>query len=146
MIQLFSLIAITSLLILGYIISTQEGMIFYGIREWAIRKSDNGAWWAKPIFLCHYCQPSSWSLIAYFISYVTGIAGPMSMKSLILYPLCVCGASITVGVIWSLHEAISSIRDYFTIVTQNEVDGVEEDDDDMDVYNDFWNIRKTSEQ
>ena len=145
MIQLFSLIAITSILILGYLVASQEGMILFGVREWAEKKSEDGYWWASPIFLCHYCQPSSWSIISFTIAYMSGIYDPASLSTIWLYPLCVCGSSITVGIIWALHEAICLFRDYFIINIEREV-SKDDEEEEKEFFNGFLDGRNISNQ
>lgn len=108
MILLFELIVITSILVLGYTIATQEKMLLHWIREWADKKHDEGAKWVEPVFLCHWCQPSVWSLFGFLFAYGIGVLDVSAWNSfawnvLFYYPLVVCGSSIVCGFSWTWY-------------------------------------------
>lgn len=107
---LLKLIGITSLLVLGYTIITQEGMGLYAIRQWAEKKAEEGNRWVEPIFICHWCQSSTWSLLGFSFAYGLGIIS-ISWKLLFLYVLCVCGTSLVCGFTWGIHLMINSIQE-----------------------------------
>jgi len=100
---LFELIIITSILVLGYTIATQEGMVFYKIRDWAEIKKEQGHKWAEPLFLCHWCQPSSWALIAFAFAFGMGIIEKLEWNLILYYVLTVGGSSLLNGMIWGYH-------------------------------------------
>ena len=103
MMLLFELIIITSILVLGYTIATQEGMVFYNIRQWAEKKKEQGSKLIEPAFLCHWCQPSSWALIAFAFAFGMGIIEKFEWNLLFYYVLTVCGSSLVNGLIWGYH-------------------------------------------
>ena len=108
MIFIIKIIAITFFLVMGYTIVTQEGMALYGIREWAARKKDAGSKWANPLFLCHWCQPSSVTIISFLIGFAFNWICHFSWRLLVAYPICVGGASILCGLTWAIHEYLSA--------------------------------------
>lgn len=107
---LLKLIGITSLLVLGYTIITQEGMGLYSIRQWAEKKVEQGNKWVEPIFICHWCQSSTWSLLGFLFAYGLGIIS-INWNLLLLYPLCVCGTSLVCGFAWNIHLMINAIKE-----------------------------------
>jgi len=110
MIILFKLILITSLLILGYTIASQENMVFYKIRVWAEKVYDKGSKWVAPFFLCIWCHSSIWSMPGFLFAYGIGVIG-LSWNLLWYYPLCVCGSSLVSGLIWTLYTTVNSVKD-----------------------------------
>lgn len=103
MILLLKLIGITSLLVLGYTIITQEGMGLYRIRQWATRKKENGSKWPEPILLCHWCQPSTWAILGFAFAYGIGVIDAFTWRMIFYYPLVVGGSSLINGLVWSYH-------------------------------------------
>lgn len=121
---LLELIAITSILVLAYTIATQEGMVFYNIREWAEKKKEQGHKWAEPIFICHWCQPSSWALIAFAFAFGMGIIEKFEWDLLFYYVLTVGGSSLVNGLVWGYHlksnaehDLLESAKETCDIVT-----------------------------
>jgi len=110
---LFKLILITSLLVLGYTIVTQENMLLHSVRRWAERIQDRGSKFIETLAICHWCMPSTWSLLGFAFGYGLGLYD-LSWKLLLLYPLCVAGSSLTCGIIWGLNKLIESATQYFT--------------------------------
>lgn len=126
MILLLKLIFITSLLVLGYTVATQENMVFHGIRKWAEKKKENGSKWAEPLFLCHWCQSSSWSLISFAFAFGLGIIQSFTWSIFIYYILTVCGSSLLNGFVWGFHlkqnaekECAESIKEVADILIEN---------------------------
>lgn len=113
MILLAKLISITSILVLGYTIVTQEGMALYSIREWAMRKKEEGKKWAEPLFICHWCQPSSWSLISFGFSFGLGIINRFEWNLVFYYILTVGGSSLLNGLVWGYHLKTDAQTDFY---------------------------------
>jgi hypothetical protein len=103
MILLLELIIITSILVLGYTIATQEDMVFHNVRVWAEIKKEQGHKWSEPLFLCHFCQPSSWALISFAFAFGIGIIEKLEWNLILYYVLTVCGSSLLNGLIWGYH-------------------------------------------
>lgn len=115
MIQIFFLIIVTSLLVLGLTIATQKGMILFFIRKWASSKVDEEN--EKPsiyhaIILCPWCMPSIYSAVGYVFLIAAGVISATDLHLWVLYPVVVSGASIISGMVWTIHETISSYKDY----------------------------------
>lgn len=111
MITLFSIIAITSILVLGFHIVTNEGMALFSIRIWAMKKEDEGKLWAEPLCLCIWCMPSIWSLAGFVFAFGIGVLDNFTWNLLFYYPLCVAGSSLICGLIWTMYEAFVSVKD-----------------------------------
>ncbi len=94
---LFELILITSLLVIGWTIITQPGMGLGFIRDWGKFEA---------LLLCHWCMPSTWSLIGYFFAWRLGLIEVFSWKLVWMYPLVVCGSSFLCGISWALYKRI----------------------------------------
>lgn len=150
-ILLLKLIFITSLLVLGYTIFSQEFMGGYWIRLWAMKKKEAGSKWIEPIFLCHYCQPSTWTLFSFLIAYGLGIINNFEWRYLLLYILCIAGSSITNGIVWAIHQGIIAKKDYdesgailHNAQLENIYQPMDELDEDYDTYNNFFDYDKLS--
>lgn len=113
MVVVLQLIVITSILVLGYTISTQENMVFYGIRKWAEKKDSEGKKWASPIFMCHWCQPSSFSIISFLVAFKLGIIHKFEWQLLFIYILNVCGSSLLNGLIWGFNQKQNAQKEYY---------------------------------
>ena len=144
---LLKLVLITSLLVLGYTIFTSEGMGGYRIREWATAKKDAGVKWAEPIFLCHYCQPSSWTLLSFIIAYGLGIINQFEWSYIFIYILCVAGSSIVNGIVWGLHNSLVAQKDYFetaSVLAEAQLEDIYQpiEEDDEDYEENFFDYQK----
>ncbi len=130
LVVLLKLIFVTSVLVWGVTISTQEHMIFYGVREWANKKLDEGYGVFKALVLCPWCLPSIWSLVAYFFCLISGII-TYHWKIFTLYPLVVGGASMLSGNGWSLYELIDAKTEFYKNINDsnygNEKEGSSEE-------------------
>ena len=138
---LCKLIFITSLLVIGYTIFTSEGMGGYSIRLWATKKKEAGLKWAEPILLCHYCQPSTWSLLGFIIAYGLGIINSFSWNYFLLYILCVAGSSIVNGLVWGLHQSIIARKGYYEgaqILTEAQLENIYTDIEDEESEEHFF--------
>ncbi len=114
--SLFVLIIFTSLLVLGWTIVTQEEMLLHGIRVWAEGRNKK---WLEPLVLCHWCQPSIWSLFGYFFAIITGVVH-VELRIVYLYPLVVCGSSIVCGFVWTAYLVMNREMQYYeTLINQN---------------------------
>ena len=95
-------IAITSIWVLGITIATQEGMVFYKLREWAQKK---GMKIFEPIVLCIWCMPSIHSFIGYFFCVGTGLLS-IDWHQVIAYPIVVSGSSLVSGIVWTWYKKL----------------------------------------
>ncbi len=111
MIILIKLVIVTSLLILGYTIASQEEMVLHSVRVWAEKKYDEGWRWLKPVFLCIWCMASVWSLFGFVFAYQLGFIKCDSWNILWYYPLCVCGSSLLSGLTWTIYTTINAVKD-----------------------------------
>lgn len=111
MTQIFSSIAITTMLVLGWVIITQEGMGLYFIREWGEEKKKNNKW-IEPLILCHWCMPSSWSIVGMAFAELLGLLQD-SWRIIIIYPIVVCGSSFCCGMLWLLFNMLTSRNNYY---------------------------------
>lgn len=110
---LLKLIIITSILVLGYTIVTQQGMAFYSIRKWANRKQDEGSKWVEPILLCHWCQPSSWTILSFGIAFGLGVINHFEWNLILYYILTVGGSSLVNGLVWQFHLLQDAKTDFY---------------------------------
>lgn len=110
---LFSLIALTSIIVLGITICTQPGMIFYSLREWANEKHEKGNRWLEPVILCHWCMPSIHSVIGYLFAIGIGIINTFEWRLVFMYPIVVMGSSLFNGIVWGIHKLIESKTQYY---------------------------------
>lgn len=100
---LFELILITSLLVIGWTIVTQPGMLLSAIRDWG---NENDSVIVSGTILCHWCMSSSWSLLGYFFAWRLGLIESFSWKLVWMYPLVVCGSSFLCGISWAIYKRI----------------------------------------
>lgn len=107
-ILLIKLIIITSILVLGWTAASQEGMVFYPIRQWAEKKNEEGLKIMQPLFLCVWCQSSIWSLMGYAFAYGLGIIEHFKWEWILLYLLTVAGSSLLNGIVWGVHRLIEA--------------------------------------
>lgn len=107
MFLLAKLIILTSILVLGYTAASQEGMVLYPIRQWA--EKQKGKIW-ETLLLCHWCQPSTWTVAAYVFIWIIGEGSVhFTFCQILIYPLVVCGSSVLNGLVWATYKAISEI-------------------------------------
>lgn len=106
MMALLKLIAITSILVLGYTAASQEGMVLYPIRQWAEKQNMK---WVEPFFLCHWCMPSVWTAIGFLFAWRIGIVHfcHWSINYIFWYILTVCGSSMVCGLVWAFYQTLS---------------------------------------
>ena len=102
---LFELILITYLLVIGWTIITQPNMGLGQIREWA---GEQDSVFMNAALVCHWCMPSTWSLIGYFFAWRLGLIETFSWKLIWVYPLVVCGSSLLCGITWAAYQMIKS--------------------------------------
>lgn len=120
---LFELITITSILVLAYTIVTQEKMLLHGIRRWANKLHDEGHIWTEPVFLCHWCMPSVWSLFGFFFAWGIGLIQRFTWNMGFYYVLCVGGSSLVCGLVWGWHlkqDSENSLNDEMRIYLMKE--------------------------
>lgn len=105
---LFEIILITSLLVIGWTIITQPAMGLGEIREWG---DENDSVFIHATLLCHWCMPSTWSLLGYLFAWQVGLIESFSWKLVWLYPLVICGSSLLCGITWTIYLTINQIRE-----------------------------------
>ena len=103
---LFSLIAITSIWCLGIKIVTSEGMLGEKVGQWAQKKYDEGSKLIEPVIYCHWCMPSTHSLIGFLFGWGIGLF-EWHWGVIWYYPLVVAGASILNGILWKVIQIIN---------------------------------------
>lgn len=113
MIELFSIIALTSIWVLGLTIATQPDMILYSWRRWADEaKKRTSHKIYEPLIQCHWCMPSIHSVFGYaFYFLITG--DQLNWRICVAYPIVVMGSSIINGLIWGWHKKIENQSKYF---------------------------------
>lgn len=107
MIELFILITITSIWILGLTIITQEDMAFDFVREYADKKAEGGQKIFKPLIACTWCMPSVHFVFGYLFAIGLGVVS-IGWHLVIMIPLVIMGSSLVCGLIWSFYEMISA--------------------------------------
>lgn len=115
-IVILKLIFITSLFIWGIKISTEPGMIFDKVGEWAEEKVEAGNKIFEALLVCPFCMPSIFSMFGYGFGYLLGIV--TEWKQLIAYPIVVCGASLVAGIIWMLFLIIIKLKNYLDFLNR----------------------------
>ena len=108
---ILKLIFITSCLVWGVKISTEEGMVFEKVGVWATVQTERGYKIWEAIILCPFCMSSFWSLVAIGIAYLLGY--DFTWNVFIAYPVIVGGASLVSGFIWVTFQLIVSAGRYF---------------------------------
>ena len=98
-------ILFTSLLILGFTIASQKGMIFHFITVFFEgKKKDKIYSIYDMLFLCIWCMPTIWSIFGY--TFTSIFLHEFKMEWLIFYPITICASSILNGLIWGLHNKL----------------------------------------
>ena len=105
MLGYFELILIVSLFCLGLRAVTDDGMIGYPIRKFALERFPN---LGKPIVLCSTCMSSAWGTIIFW-------GHSLSLESyghhMIANWLGVCiSAAFVNSVLWAYYESINSCK------------------------------------
>lgn len=113
MILLLKLVIITSILVLGYTIITQENMALHKLRVWANKEKNKGAKWVEPVLLCHWCQPSTWAIFSFAIAFGLGIINHFELKLILYYILTVAGSSLVNGLIWGYHVKTDAQTEFY---------------------------------
>lgn len=108
--MIFNLILLTSILILGATVVTQPGMGLYFLREWAENKESK---LLNATLLCHWCMPSSWSLLGYLFATLIGVIDSFSWGLVFMYPVVVCGSSFLCGLLWAIYKKIEIEAKYY---------------------------------
>lgn len=108
---LIKIIFITTCLVWGVKISTEPGMVFEKIGDWADDKIENGNKILEPLLMCPFCMPSIYSAFGYLFAYKLGVF--TSLNILWAYPIAVCGASLTSGFLWMFYLLIVEIKKYY---------------------------------
>lgn len=99
----FSLIVITTILVLGVKILTAEGMILEQLGKWGEEKMDEGVQWISPLFGCAWCMPSLYTFLGVGIAFGMGLIPEFSFRLIFYYPVVAFGSSLTSGLIWQYY-------------------------------------------
>lgn len=113
---IFELILLTSILVIGWTIITQPEMGLYFLREWAETKESK---LLNATMFCHWCMPSSWSLIGYLFAALIGLIDSFSWSLVFMYPIVVCGSSFLCGLLWAVYKKIEIETKYYHNEEQN---------------------------
>ncbi len=114
--DLYKLILITTILVVGWKIATAEGMLLHSVSVWA-NKSVAKGYKIFELLTCPFCMPSVFSILGYGFAWICHIA-IISGKVALMYPLVACGASILSGGIWLVYELITAKRDYYNLKSE----------------------------
>jgi hypothetical protein len=118
MIDLFKIIIVTSIWILGLTICTQKKMVLYFIRDYLTDENGNARRKIyEPLIVCHWCMPSIHSVFGISFSIILGFVSP-SWNLAIMYPLIVMGSSITVGLVWQIYLVLDKTYEHLTQTEQ----------------------------
>lgn len=110
MTTILQLILLTSIIVIGVTIVTQEGMLLSSIRE---SVQENKSKIFDAIIRCVWCMPSIWTSVGYLFAKLTGVVDHFSWQLVFMYPIVVCGSSFLCGVSWMLYTKIEiQIRYY----------------------------------
>lgn len=112
MILLFELVILTFILVIGFKISTQPGMIFEKIGNWANAKIDKG-YKVFNLLVCPWCMNSLFSLPAMVFAYGIGVIYCFTWNLLWYYPLVVGLASFISGMTWTIYLTMNSKKEYY---------------------------------
>ncbi len=112
MIELFQLILITFIWVMGIKISTAEGMIFEKIGNYGKRKVDEGNKIWDAVIVCEWCLPSIHSVFGTAFAMGLGlIPFEINKELFIRWPLVIIGASLISGLTWLAYTTISRIKE-----------------------------------
>lgn len=110
-ILILKIIFITTCLVWGVKISTEEGMVFEKLGAWADKRIDKGEKIWEALLRCPFCMPSIYTAIGYLFAYWLGVR--FTWNDLIAYPIIVGGASLVSGMIWTFFQLIAAAAKYF---------------------------------
>jgi len=100
---IFDLILLTSIIVIGITVVTQEGMLLFWVREWAEEKKSKIF---DALIRCIWCMSSVWSLIGFLFASLIGVINHFSWHLIFIYPIVVCGSSFVSGFFWTLYKKI----------------------------------------
>ncbi len=102
---------VTSFLVWGVKISTEENMVFQKVGDFARKQVDKGRKYWEAIILCPFCAPSVWSIVAIGFGYLFGWVD--SWTIFYYYPVIVGGSSLVSGLTWTVYQLLSLVIKYF---------------------------------
>ena len=112
MIELFQLILITFIWVMGIKISTAEDMIFERIGDYGKRKVDEGHKIWDAIVVCEWCLPSIHSIFGTSFAMGLGVIPFEINKELFIrWPLVIMGTSLISGLTWLAYTTINRIKE-----------------------------------
>lgn len=106
---IFTSIILTSIWVLGIKIVTSDGMALEALGRKAEAMAKKNKVWDVLLY-CEWCMPSlHTAVITYPVMYVMGMFGGIGiLKSLLLLPYCISGASFITGMFWFLYNIMVS--------------------------------------
>lgn len=110
--EIISLIALTSIWVLGIKIVTHKGMLLEDLGEWCLNKSERHKMF-EALCVCQWCMPSIHSLVGYGFAIAIGILTKLKWSLLFMYPIVVMGSSLTCGIIWLVYELLTAKKGYY---------------------------------
>ncbi len=106
--ELFELITVTTIWVLGIKVVTHSGMLLEKLGEYGERKVEEGKKIFEPLFVCQWCMPSIHSVIGYILVYTT--MATFHWQALLMYPIVVMGSSFCSGMLWLIYETITIMK------------------------------------
>jgi hypothetical protein len=110
--DLFEIILITYIWVMGIKISTAEGMIFEKLGDYGKRKVGEGHKIWEALVNCEWCLPSIHSVFGTAFAMGLGIIPFEINKELFIrWPLVIIGASLISGLTWTIYLTINKIKE-----------------------------------
>lgn len=110
--ELFQIILLTFIWVMGVKISTAEGMIFERLGEYAKYKVDSGHKIWEALVNCEWCLPSVHSIFGHAFAIGLGIIPLELNKELFIrWPLVIIGTSLISGLTWTIYLTINRIKE-----------------------------------
>lgn len=109
--ELFELIAVTTMWVLGMKIVTHKGMVLEKLGQYGEKKVEQGKRIFEPLFVCEWCMPSIHSVIGYMVVYTT--MATFHLQALLMYPIVAMGSSFSSGMLWLIYETITIRKKFY---------------------------------
>lgn len=110
--ELFQIILLTFIWVMGIKISTAEGMIFEKLGDYGKRKVDEGYKIFEALINCEWCLPSVHSIFGTTFAMGLGVIPFEINKELFIrWPLVIMGASLVSGLTWTIYLTINCIKE-----------------------------------
>lgn len=103
--ELFELVTVTTIWVLGIKVVTHKGMVLERLGQYGERKVDEGKKIFEPLFVCAWCMSSIHSSIGYMLVYTT--MATFQWRSLLMYPIVAMASSFASGMLWLIYETLT---------------------------------------